>query len=249
MPASTSCFAEELALLLGAVEPVDRLGLAQGGHLFHPAQELRVAGRGSVQDGGHCDGLLPRRGSLPVADSSRRTGAVEPLPFRPVSWLSWIVVGLVAGGFAKVTTGIRGAGCLGTMLIGIVGGLLGGILFTAAGGEGMNDFSLYSVLVAFVGATILLFLYGLVSGHDRDRQRLGRRRRPRDSDLGRRGGPCRPRRRCAPGWRGPRRRGRRRRADPGGACGRASPRARRWRAPGSVRSSSRTTTPSPVCGS
>ncbi len=87
-----------------------------------------------------------------------------------MSWLSWIVVGLVAGGLAKVTTGVRGAGCLGTMLIGIAGGILGGILFTAAGGEGMNDFSLYSVLVAFVGATVLLFLYGLVSGHDRDRR-------------------------------------------------------------------------------
>ena len=87
-----------------------------------------------------------------------------------MSWLSWIVVGLIAGALAKATTGVRGAGCIGTVLIGIAGGILGGILFSAAGGEGINHFSIYSLLVAFVGATVLLFLYGLVAGHDRDRR-------------------------------------------------------------------------------
>ena len=51
-------------------------------------------------------------------------------------------------------------GCLGTIVVGIVGGLLGGVIFSAAGGEGIDDFSLYSILVAFVGATILLFGWG-----------------------------------------------------------------------------------------
>ncbi len=80
-----------------------------------------------------------------------------------MSWLSWIVVGFVAGLFAKAVTGRR-LGCLGTILIGILGGLLGGVLFKAAGGGGINSFSLYSILVAFVGATILLFAWGLVRG-------------------------------------------------------------------------------------
>ena len=57
----------------------------------------------------------------------------------------------------EAVTGQHRPGCLGTILVGILGGLLGGVLFTAAGGEGIDDFSLYSVLVAFVGATILLF--------------------------------------------------------------------------------------------
>jgi uncharacterized membrane protein YeaQ/YmgE (transglycosylase-associated protein family) len=86
-----------------------------------------------------------------------------------VSWLSWIVVGFIAGLFAKAVTGRR-LGCLGTILIGILGGLLGGLLFKAAGGEGINSFSLYSILVAFVGATVLLFAWGLVRGpQTRDR--------------------------------------------------------------------------------
>jgi len=36
------------------------------------------------------------------------------------------------------------------------------VLFSAAGGEGIDDFSLYSILVAFVGATILLFAWSLI---------------------------------------------------------------------------------------
>jgi uncharacterized membrane protein YeaQ/YmgE (transglycosylase-associated protein family) len=80
-----------------------------------------------------------------------------------VSWLSWIVVGFLAGVLAKLVTGQDRPGCLGTIVVGILGGLVGGVLFSAAGGEGINDFSLYSILVAFVGATILLFGWGLLT--------------------------------------------------------------------------------------
>jgi uncharacterized membrane protein YeaQ/YmgE (transglycosylase-associated protein family) len=86
-----------------------------------------------------------------------------------VSWLSWIVVGFIAGALAKGVTGVKGAGCIGTILIGIAGGIIGGIIFSALGGEGINEFSLYSLLVAFVGATLLLFIYSALTG--------GRRRR------------------------------------------------------------------------
>jgi uncharacterized membrane protein YeaQ/YmgE (transglycosylase-associated protein family) len=79
-----------------------------------------------------------------------------------MSWLSWIVVGFIAGALAKGVTGVKGAGCIGTILIGIAGGILGGIIFSAA-----NDFSLYSLLVAFVGATALLFIYGALTGGGR----------------------------------------------------------------------------------
>jgi uncharacterized membrane protein YeaQ/YmgE (transglycosylase-associated protein family) len=81
-----------------------------------------------------------------------------------VSWLSWIVVGFIAGALAKGVTGVKAAGCIGTILIGIAGGILGGLIFSAAGGEGINEFSLYSLLVAFVGATGLLFVYSALTG-------------------------------------------------------------------------------------
>ncbi len=86
-----------------------------------------------------------------------------------MGWLSWVVMGLIAGALAKGVTGVRGTGCLGTILIGIGGGLLGGIIFKAAGSEGINDFSFYSMLVAFFGATLLLFTYSLIAGRARGR--------------------------------------------------------------------------------
>ena len=86
-----------------------------------------------------------------------------------MGWLSWVVMGLIAGALAKAVTGVRGAGCFGTMFIGIAGGLVGGMIFKAAGSEGINDFSFYSMLVAFFGATLLLFVYSLFARHARDR--------------------------------------------------------------------------------
>jgi uncharacterized membrane protein YeaQ/YmgE (transglycosylase-associated protein family) len=83
-----------------------------------------------------------------------------------MSWFSWIVVGAIAGVLAKLVTGQDRPGCLGTILVGILGGLLGGAIFSAAGDEGINDFSIRSVLVAFVGAVVLLFAWSLISKRD-----------------------------------------------------------------------------------
>lgn len=49
------------------------------------------------------------------------------------------------------------------MLIGILGGLLGGILFRAAGDEGVTEFGLEALLVAFVGASVLLLVVASVN--------------------------------------------------------------------------------------
>ena len=84
----------------------------------------------------------------------------------------WIVVGLVAGGLARaVTGGGWNLGCLGTIVVGVVGGLIGGILFNAAGDKGIGDFGLRSMFVAFVGAVVLLGLVGLISGRAHPRRR------------------------------------------------------------------------------
>lgn len=84
--------------------------------------------------------------------------------------VSWIVVGFFAGVLAKGVTGVRGAGCLVTVFIGIAGGLLGGIIFKAAGERGLTGFSWRSFLVATVGAIVLLLVYGAISGRGRDRR-------------------------------------------------------------------------------
>jgi uncharacterized membrane protein YeaQ/YmgE (transglycosylase-associated protein family) len=103
--------------------------------------------------------------SREAASGASRVGIV-----RPVSIFGWIVVGLIAGWLARIATGYRRPpGCLFTLAIGVLGGLLGGFIFTAFGGEGISDFSWWSIFVAFVGAVLLLLVLGAISG-------MGRRR-------------------------------------------------------------------------
>jgi uncharacterized membrane protein YeaQ/YmgE (transglycosylase-associated protein family) len=76
-----------------------------------------------------------------------------------MSILGWIVVGFIAGGLAGVATKSEKQGCLGTIVIGILGALLGGWLYKAAtGNEVLDEFDLLSVIVAIVGAAALLLL-------------------------------------------------------------------------------------------
>ena len=77
----------------------------------------------------------------------------------------WIVVGFVAGALAKpVTGGGWRLGCLGTIVVGVLGGVLGGMLFNLAGDKGIGKFGLRSMFVAFVGAVLLLAIVGLLTG-------------------------------------------------------------------------------------
>jgi uncharacterized membrane protein YeaQ/YmgE (transglycosylase-associated protein family) len=82
--------------------------------------------------------------------------------------LGWIVVGFVAGAFARAVTGTRWrTGCLGTIVIGVVGGLIGGTIFNLAGDRGIGEFGLRSMFVAFIGAVVLLLIVGAIAGRDR----------------------------------------------------------------------------------
>jgi len=86
--------------------------------------------------------------------------------------IGWIIVGFVAGAFARALTGSGSRlGCLGTVLVGIVGGLIGGAIFNAAGDEGIGEFGIRSMFVAFVGACVLLIVVGLFTGDTRHARR------------------------------------------------------------------------------
>ncbi len=76
--------------------------------------------------------------------------------------VGWLVVGFVAGALARpVTGGGWRLGCIGATLVGVLGGLLGGMLFNLAGSGGIGKFGLRSMFVAFVGAVVLLAVVGL----------------------------------------------------------------------------------------
>lgn len=78
--------------------------------------------------------------------------------------LSWIVVGLIAGWLAGRVMKGGGYGLIGDIIIGIVGGLLGGWISTELGlGAGVSGINLESIVVAFLGAVVLLALLRAVS--------------------------------------------------------------------------------------
>lgn len=80
--------------------------------------------------------------------------------------LSWIVVGVIAGWLAgKVVQG-TGFGCLGDIIVGVVGGLVGGFLASALFNipDAVNGFNLGSIIVAFLGAIVVIVVVRLLRG-------------------------------------------------------------------------------------
>jgi uncharacterized membrane protein YeaQ/YmgE (transglycosylase-associated protein family) len=79
--------------------------------------------------------------------------------------IAWIVVGLIAGALAKlIMPGDDPGGFIVTILLGIVGAFVGGFVVNLFGGAGVSGFNLWSILVATLGAIILLAVYRLVAG-------------------------------------------------------------------------------------
>jgi uncharacterized membrane protein YeaQ/YmgE (transglycosylase-associated protein family) len=77
--------------------------------------------------------------------------------------IGWIVLGALAGWLASIVTKRNDQmGCLTNIAVGIVGAFIGGFIVSLLGGSGITGFNLYSLLVAFLGAVILLFVLGLV---------------------------------------------------------------------------------------
>ena len=79
--------------------------------------------------------------------------------------LSWILLGLIAGALAKfIMPGKDPGGCLITIVIGIVGAILGGFLGSFFGLGRVESFDIGGILIATVGAIVLLLIYRLVRG-------------------------------------------------------------------------------------
>lgn len=79
-----------------------------------------------------------------------------------MGWITWILIGLVAGIIAKLVMGDR-FGWIITILLGIVGAFVGGWISGMLGGPGVTGFNLISILVAAGGAIVVLFIYGLIA--------------------------------------------------------------------------------------
>jgi len=73
-------------------------------------------------------------------------------------------LGLIAGFIGSKIVNRSGQGFLLDIVLGIVGAVLGGFLFTALGATGITGFNLYSMFVAIVGAVVVLWAYHAISG-------------------------------------------------------------------------------------
>jgi uncharacterized membrane protein YeaQ/YmgE (transglycosylase-associated protein family) len=76
--------------------------------------------------------------------------------------LVWIIFGAIAGWLASIIMGRNAQmGAIANIIVGIIGSVIGGFIMTAFGSAGVTGFNLYSMIVAELGAVVLLFLAGL----------------------------------------------------------------------------------------
>ncbi len=79
--------------------------------------------------------------------------------------LSWIILGAVAGTIGKlIMPGDDPGGFIITIVLGIAGALVGGFIASALGFGGVNGLNIWSIIIAVLGAILLLFIYRLVIG-------------------------------------------------------------------------------------
>jgi uncharacterized membrane protein YeaQ/YmgE (transglycosylase-associated protein family) len=76
-----------------------------------------------------------------------------------MSFIAWIVLGLIAGFIASKIVNKSGEGMILDIILGIVGAVIGGYLFQTFGMAGVTGVNLYSILVAVVGAIVFLVIY------------------------------------------------------------------------------------------
>lgn len=82
-----------------------------------------------------------------------------------MSILGWIIIGGLAGWIASKFVGTDAEqGIIGNIVAGVLGGIVGGFVFNLLGGKGVDGFSIWSFLVALVGAIIVLSIWKAITG-------------------------------------------------------------------------------------
>lgn len=81
-----------------------------------------------------------------------------------MSIIAWLILGLIAGFIASKLYAGSGQGAVTDIVLGIAGAFVGGFLFNMLGGAGVTGFNLYSMIVAVIGAVVVLWIYHAVTG-------------------------------------------------------------------------------------
>jgi uncharacterized membrane protein YeaQ/YmgE (transglycosylase-associated protein family) len=78
--------------------------------------------------------------------------------------IAWIIFGLIAGFIASKIVNKSGSGLLMDIVLGIVGAIVGGFIAAELVGAGVTGFNIWSLVVAVIGAVIVLWVYHTVVG-------------------------------------------------------------------------------------
>jgi uncharacterized membrane protein YeaQ/YmgE (transglycosylase-associated protein family) len=81
-----------------------------------------------------------------------------------MSIIAWLVLGLIAGFIASKIVNKTGEGLVLDIVLGIVGAVVGGFLFSLVGAAPVTGFNIYSVIVAVIGAIVVLVVYHAIVG-------------------------------------------------------------------------------------
>ena len=81
-----------------------------------------------------------------------------------MSIIGWIIIGVIAGFIASKIVNKGGEGFIGDLILGVIGAVVGGFLFTAFGFTGTTGFSFWSLFVAVIGAIVVLWIYHAIVG-------------------------------------------------------------------------------------
>lgn len=81
--------------------------------------------------------------------------------------IAWIILGLIAGWSASKIMHGEGSGLVINLVLGVVGAFVGGFLVSVLGGVGVTGFNLWSLIVAVLGAVVVLWIYGMVQSRRR----------------------------------------------------------------------------------
>ncbi|MER9695191.1 GlsB/YeaQ/YmgE family stress response membrane protein [Mesorhizobium sp. M0179] len=78
--------------------------------------------------------------------------------------ISWIILGVIAGFIGSKIVNKTGQGLIMEIVLGIVGAIVGGLIFSAFGATGVTGLNIWSLIVAVIGAVVVLWAYHQFSG-------------------------------------------------------------------------------------
>ncbi len=81
-----------------------------------------------------------------------------------MSIIAWIILGLIAGFIASKIVNKTGEGMILDIVLGVVGAVVGGFIFSSFGYSGVTGLNIYSMIVAVIGAIVVLWIYHAVAG-------------------------------------------------------------------------------------